>query len=140
MSWFRHFSGETQTDEEEPSPAALPASTLPPETASAGSGQASADAVREVIRQNVYDPEIGLNIVDLGLVYDIQVPEGKTVEIKMTMTSPGCPIAPQLIGGVQSCIQRAFPGLDAINVHIVWEPLWGPERMSQEAKDQLGFF
>jgi nitrite reductase/ring-hydroxylating ferredoxin subunit/metal-sulfur cluster biosynthetic enzyme len=136
---FRHFS-ERQPDEEEPAPAAPPASPPRPGIAPAPIDQTSADAVREVIRQNVYDPEIGLNIVDLGLVYDIQVPEGKTVEIKMTLTSPGCPIGPQIIGGVQSCIQRAFPDLDAINVHIVWEPLWGPERMSQEAKDQLGFF
>jgi metal-sulfur cluster biosynthetic enzyme len=98
------------------------------------------EAVREIIRQNVYDPEIGLNIVDLGLVYDIKVTDGKVVDVEMTLTSPGCPIGPQIISGVQSCIQRAFPDLDAINVHIVWMPMWGPERMSQEAKDQLGFF
>jgi metal-sulfur cluster biosynthetic enzyme len=98
------------------------------------------DDVREVIRQNVYDPEIGLNIVDLGLVYDIKVPEGKTVDVEMTLTSPGCPVGPQLISGVQSYIHQAYPDLDAINVHVVWSPLWNPDMMTQEAKDQLGFF
>jgi metal-sulfur cluster biosynthetic enzyme len=103
----------------------------------------NADEVREVLRQNVYDPEIGLNIVDLGLVYDVQVEDensAKSAEVKMTLTSPGCPVGPQLIAGVQTYIHRAFPELDEINVHVVWDPMWNPEMMSQEAKDQLGFF
>jgi metal-sulfur cluster biosynthetic enzyme len=101
---------------------------------------ASVDGVRDAIRQNVYDPEIGINIVDLGLVYDIQVPEGNSVDVKMTLTSPGCPIGPQIIRSVQTYVKEAYPDLDAINVHIVWDPLWDPEMMSQEAKDALGFF
>jgi metal-sulfur cluster biosynthetic enzyme len=101
---------------------------------------ANADSVREVIRENVFDPEIGINIVDLGLVYDIQVPEGKSVDVRMTLTSPGCPIGPQIIRGVQTYVQQAFPDLDGINVHIVWDPLWDPEMMSQEAKDAFGFY
>ncbi len=101
------------------------------------------EEIREVLRANVYDPEIGLNIVDLGLVYDIQVQEEnaiKSAEIKMTLTSPGCPVGPQLISGVQSYVHRAFPVLDEINIHIVWDPMWNPEMLSAEAKDQLGFF
>lgn len=98
------------------------------------------ESVREIIRKTVFDPEIGLNIVDLGLVYDIKVPDGKSVEVKMTLTSPGCPVGPQLIGGVQTYVHRAYPELDAINVHVVWTPLWNPDMMTQEAKDQLGFF
>lgn len=101
---------------------------------------ATVEGVREAIRKNVHDPEIGLNIVDLGLIYDIDVKEGKVVDVKMTLTSPGCPVGPQLIGGVQTYVNRAFPDLDAINVHVVWTPMWTPEMMSQEAKDQLGFF
>ena len=101
---------------------------------------ATADGVREVIRENVHDPEIGINIVDLGLVYDIQVPDGKVVDLKMTLTSPGCPIGPQIIRGVQTCVQQAYPELEAINVHIVWDPLWDPTMMSQDAKDALGFY
>jgi len=96
--------------------------------------------VREVIRKNVFDPEIGLNIVDLGLVYDVKVPGGKTVDVEMTLTSPGCPVGPQIIAGVQTYIHQAYPDLDAINVHVVWSPLWNPDMMTQAAKDQLGFF
>ncbi len=103
----------------------------------------SAEEIREVLRANVYDPEIGLNIVDLGLVYDIAVTEengAKKAEVRMTLTSPGCPVGPQLISGVQTYVHRAFPDLDEINIHIVWEPMWNPEMMTQEAKDLLGFF
>ena len=101
---------------------------------------ATVDGVREVIRENVYDPEIGINIVDLGLVYEILVPEGKVVELSMTLTSPGCPIGPQIIRGVQTFLQQAYPDLEAINVHVVWDPLWDPSMMSQTAKDELGFY
>ncbi|MBM4458436.1 MAG: metal-sulfur cluster assembly factor [Chloroflexi bacterium] len=104
------------------------------------SAEPTVEGVREAIRKNVYDPELGFNIVDLGLVYDIQVVGGKHVDIKMTLTSPGCPIGPQLIGGVQTYVNRAYPDLDAINVHVVWTPMWNPDMISQEAKDQLGFF
>jgi metal-sulfur cluster biosynthetic enzyme len=103
-------------------------------------GTATVEGVREVIRTNVYDPEIGLNIVDLGLVYDIEVPEGKRVDVNMTLTSPGCPIGPQIISGVQTYVKQAYPDLDAINIHIIWTPLWNPDMMSQEARDALGFY
>jgi len=98
------------------------------------------DTVREIIRKSVFDPEIGLNIVDLGLIYDVKVPDGKSVDVKMTLTSPGCPVGPQIIAAVQTYVHQAHPDLDAINVHVVWTPMWNPEMMSQEAKDQLGFF
>jgi metal-sulfur cluster biosynthetic enzyme len=98
------------------------------------------EEVREVIRQNVFDPEIGLNIVDLGLIYDVKVPESNSVDVQMTLTSPGCPVGPQIIAGVQTYVHQKWPELDAINVHVVWSPLWNPDMMTQEAKDQLGFF
>jgi metal-sulfur cluster biosynthetic enzyme len=98
------------------------------------------EEVREIIRKSVFDPEIGLNIVDLGLIYDIKVPEGKAVDVKMTLTSPGCPVGPQIIAGVQTYVHQAYPELDEINVHVVWSPMWSPDLMTQEAKDQLGFF
>jgi metal-sulfur cluster biosynthetic enzyme len=101
---------------------------------------ATIEGVREVIRQNVHDPELGLNIVDLGLVYGIDVKEGKIVDVEMTLTSPGCPVGPQLIAGVQTYVHRSYPDLDEINVHVVWAPMWNPDMMTQEAKDQLGFF
>ena len=102
--------------------------------------QATEEGVRDAIRKNVYDPEIGLNVVDLGLIYDVKVPGGKTADIQMTLTSPGCPVGPQIIAGVQTYVHQAFPELEAINVHVVWSPLWNPDMMTQEAKDQLGFF
>jgi metal-sulfur cluster biosynthetic enzyme len=101
---------------------------------------ATVEGVREIIRANVVDPEIGMNIVDLGLVYDIKVPEGKSAEIEMTLTSPGCPIGPQIISAVQTYVKRTYPDLDAINIHIVWNPMWSPDMITQEAKDMLGFF
>ena len=103
----------------------------------------TADEVLEIIRANVYDPEIGLNVVDLGLIYDVDVDvvDGKNVvNVTMTLTSPGCPVGPTIIGGVQTYVHKEYPDVDAINVHVVWEPLWSPDRMTQEAKDILGFF
>lgn len=102
--------------------------------------QATEEGVLDAIRKNVYDPEIGLNIVDLGLIYDVKVPEEKRVDVKMTLTSPGCPVGPQIIAGVQTYVHQAYPELEAINVHVVWTPMWNPDMMTQEAKDQLGFF
>jgi metal-sulfur cluster biosynthetic enzyme len=101
---------------------------------------ATVDGVREVVRENVSDPEIGINIVDLGLVYDIRVTHEKQVDLDLTLTSPGCPIGPQIIKSVQTYISQAFPELEAINVHIVWTPMWSTDMMSQEAKDMLGFY
>ncbi len=102
--------------------------------------QATDEGVRDAIRKNVYDPEIGLNVVDLGLIYDVRVHDGKTVDVKMTLTSPGCPVGPQIISGVQTYVHQAYPDLEAINVHVVWTPMWNPDMMTQEAKDQMGFF
>jgi len=101
---------------------------------------ATPEGVREVIRKNVFDPEIGLNIVDLGLIYDVKMTDGNSVDVDMTLTSPGCPVGPQIIRGVQTFVNQAYPDLGAINVRVVWSPMWDPGMMSQEAKDQLGFF
>ncbi len=103
----------------------------------------TADDVREVIRNNVYDPEIGLDVVNLGLIYDVEVEEEgatKRANITMTLTSPGCPVGPHIIGGIQKFVHDACPELTEINVHVVWDPMWSPEMMTQEAKDMLGFF
>jgi metal-sulfur cluster biosynthetic enzyme len=102
--------------------------------------EVTADSVREAIRENVFDPEIGINIVDLGLVYDVQVPDGKKADVTMTLTSPGCPIGPQIISAVQTYVGQAHPELESVDVHIVWNPLWSPDMMTQEAKDMLGFY
>lgn len=97
------------------------------------------DDIRERLRASVVDPEIGLNIVDLGLVYGVEVNDD-TAEIDMTLTSPGCPAGPQIIYDVKNTVRRSFPELSAVNVNIVWQPFWSPEMMSDWAKEELGIF
>ena len=83
-----------------------------------------AEAVRKVLRQ-VKDPEVGLNIIDLGLVYDVEVEEGE-VHIKMTLTSPGCPVGPEILAEVDQ-VSRMLDGVTGVDVELVWEPFWTPE-------------
>jgi len=93
--------------------------------------------VRQALK-NVYDPEIDLNIVDLGLVYNIEI-EGGTVYIDMTLTSPGCPVGPQIVRNAQSEV-GGLEGVEEVDIQLVWSPLWTPEMMSEEAKDKLGYY
>ncbi len=94
-----------------------------------------ADAVRKALRQ-VKDPEIGLNIMDLGLVYDVEV-EGGEVHIKMTLTSPGCPVGPQIMGDADQAA-RMLDGVTGVEVELVWEPFWTPERIDPKVRAFLG--
>jgi metal-sulfur cluster biosynthetic enzyme len=98
------------------------------------------DEVRAEIKAHVRDPELMMNIVDLGLIYDIEVTNENHAEITMTLTSPGCPAGPQIITDVQRTTHNAFPNLDEVNVHLVWTPFWNPDMMSDDAKDELGIF
>jgi metal-sulfur cluster biosynthetic enzyme len=94
------------------------------------------DQVREALKQ-VEDPEIGLNIVDLGLVYDVEI-EGARVHIRMTLTSPGCPVGPQLLNGSKKVVQE-LEGVEQVDVELVWEPFWTPDRVNPEYRAILGF-
>lgn len=94
------------------------------------------EQVLEALKQ-VYDPEIPVDIVNLGLVYDVAIDDG-IVRVKMTMTSPGCPVGDFLAGEVERAV-RALGGVDAVGVEFVWDPPWTPERMSPEAKQTLGW-
>jgi metal-sulfur cluster biosynthetic enzyme len=94
-----------------------------------------ADAVRKALRQ-VKDPEIGLNIMDLGLVYDVEVEDGE-VHIKMTLTSPGCPVGPQIMGDADQAA-RMLDGVTGVEVELVWEPFWTPERIDPKVRAFLG--
>ncbi len=86
--------------------------------------------------QSVYDPEIPVNIYELGLIYDIDIsPEGK-VAIRMTLTSPACPVATTLPPDVEARV-RAVPGVAEASVEVTWEPPWGPDKMTEAAKLQL---
>ncbi|MBP7964279.1 MAG: metal-sulfur cluster assembly factor [Caldilineaceae bacterium] len=98
------------------------------------------EEVRSVIKAKVKDPELMLNIVDLGLIYEIDITEKKTAEITMTLTSPGCPAGPQIIGDVQREAHNAYPDLEQVNIHLTWTPFWNPDMMSDDAKDELGIF
>lgn len=87
--------------------------------------------------KHVLDPEIGVNIVDLGLVYEVKVENGD-VYIKMTMTTPGCPLHESISKGAEEAV-RQLPGIESVKVDLVWEPAWTPERMSDWARKQLGW-
>jgi len=112
----------------------------PVSTAAAEPGQLTEDQVYEVLR-TCYDPEIPVNIVELGLVYDLQIlplPEGgHRVEIKMTLTAPGCGMGPVLQQDVESKV-LALPGVKEAGVSLVWDPPWNREMLSGAAKLQLG--
>ena len=86
----------------------------------------------------VIDPELGMNIVDLGLVYEVQV-ERDTALISMTMTTPACPIASHLVDQVKTTLRGQFPELHSVEVQLVWEPAWNPLMMSWKARAQLGW-
>jgi metal-sulfur cluster biosynthetic enzyme len=92
--------------------------------------------IREALRQ-VIDPEIGVNIVDLGLVYRIDV-DGARVRIAMTMTSPACPLADYLKDLVTSAIRDRVQDVADVDIVLEWEPPWDPDMMSDEARQQLG--
>lgn len=97
-----------------------------------------AEMVREALRENVIDPEIGVNIVDLGLVYDLEVKDG-VVEVTMTLTTPACPLGPYIDSEVRTAV-RDVPGITETKVNLVWTPPWDPSRMSEDAKLELGFW
>lgn len=86
----------------------------------------------------VYDPEIPVNIWELGLVYDIEFPKPSEVVIHMTLTAPGCPIADELVQQVHDAVMEV-EGIEAVTVNLVFEPAWTPDRMSDVAKLELGF-
>jgi FeS assembly SUF system protein len=93
----------------------------------------------EAVLRTVYDPEIPVNIYELGLVYRLDIgPEG-AVHIRMTLTSPACPVAGSLPGEVEAKV-KAVPGVSEVKVELVWDPPWDPSRMSEAAQLQLGFF
>ncbi|MDI3317694.1 MAG: metal-sulfur cluster assembly factor [Bacillota bacterium] len=86
----------------------------------------------------VNDPEIGLNVVDLGLVYGVDIDDEGNVQIRMTLTFPGCPLGDQVTQDVQAALS-IVPGVRDVRVEIVWEPLWTPDMMSEDAKRALGW-
>lgn len=96
----------------------------------------SEDQVKLALRR-VKDPELNLNILDLGLVYDIRV-EGNAVSIDMTLTSPGCPSGPEIMTDAERHL-KALPGVGEVSVNLVWSPFWSPERIEPRVRAYLGF-
>ncbi|MFN0177547.1 MAG: metal-sulfur cluster assembly factor [Gemmatimonadales bacterium] len=94
------------------------------------------EIIRKALR-GVKDPELGLNIVDIGLVYDIAVSDAGDAHIKMTLTSPGCPSGPEILEDVRVVAQQV-EGVNSAEVELVWEPYWTPERMDPRVRAFLG--
>ena len=94
------------------------------------------EAVQKTLRQ-VKDPELNLSIVDLGLVYDVAVSPDGDVDIKMTLTSPGCPSGPEIVGDATRVV-KMLDGVKDVDVEIVWEPFWTPERIDPRVRAYLG--
>jgi FeS assembly SUF system protein len=87
--------------------------------------------------RTVFDPEIPINVYDLGLIYDLHVDDAGDVRVRMTLTSPACPVAEAIPGQVESRL-RGVAGVRQVNVELVWDPPWSRERMSEAARLQLG--
>ncbi len=100
------------------------------------------DTVRESLKQ-VIDPELFVNIVDLGLIYEVTINQGddekSSVAIEMTMTSPACPAAPQILSQSKDAV-AGIEGVGEVDIKLVMMPPWTPDRMTEDARDQLGIF
>ena len=128
----------TSEDKHTPDPAS---SSAAPESPAANELDASPpldDRIIAALRE-VYDPEIPVNIYDLGLIYRIDCDSMGVVEIDMTLTAPGCPVAQTFPGTVEAAVQNV-EGVATAEVDLIWEPPWTPDRMSEAAKLELGFF
>ena len=95
------------------------------------------DKIEDALR-TVYDPEIPVNIMELGLVYEIKIEDGGKVKVTMTLTAPACPVAGEIIMEVESKV-RAIEGITDVHVHLTFDPPWTRDMMTEEAKLELGF-
>ncbi len=144
-------TGETHTRENSvpDSSGASPSETRPEENAAPSSlesvasdappgeaPQVTEEKILEVL-SNVYDPEIPIDIVNLGLIYGIEI-DGGNVRIEMTMTAPGCPVSGQIAGESRLLVEE-IPGVESVDIELVWDPPWDPSKMSEEAQQSLNF-
>ncbi len=112
------------------------ATSVPVEDAAPGTPAISEDQVKLALRR-VKDPELNLNILDLGLIYEIQV-SGRDVSVDMSLTSPGCPSGPEIMSDAEAQL-RAIPGVGSVAINLVWSPMWSPERIEPRVRAYLGF-
>lgn len=108
----------------------------PGEAAMGGAGGALQQAVVDALKE-IFDPEIPVNIYDLGLIYGVEVDDESDVTITMTLTTPHCPVAESMPGEVE-LRAASVPGVRDAEVNLVWDPPWGPEKMTDEARLELG--
>lgn len=94
------------------------------------------ETVRTALRR-VKDPELNLNIVDLGLIYTVEVTEGRDVRVEMTLTSPGCPSGPEIMSEAQRAIE-GLEGAGTVDIELVWSPYWTPDRIDPRLRAFLG--
>ena len=116
-------------------------SSPPPASApvAPGSGEAFSEVSLEQAKlalRKVKDPDLNLNIVDLGLVYDVRV-IGTDVEVDMSLTSPGCPSGPEIMGDAERVL-KAMPGVGAVTINLVWSPFWSPDRIEPRVRAYMG--
>jgi metal-sulfur cluster biosynthetic enzyme len=102
------------------------------------SGPEEFQSLIEAALRQVVDPEIALSIVDVGLVYAVNVSDGR-VHVRMTMTSAACPVADLIVADVNAELDRVLPADFVVDVELVWDPFWTPDRMSARAKDIMGW-
>ena len=160
LDWAeRKLAGDDSGEPPEENRASLPGPSdppaAPPQPASKGAADSGAgveeskqplepaaeperEAVIEALR-TVYDPEIPVNIYELGLIYDLRLPGAGVVEIDMTLTAPGCPVAGEMPDMVKEAVELV-PGVSSVKVELVWEPPWDPSRMSEIARLETGMF
>src|SRR4051812_16723605 len=126
----------TDQDVQSPAPAAATADATPQTGSAAAFSEFSLEQAKLALRK-VKDPDLNLNIVDLGLIYDVRVVNGNDVEVDMSLTSPGCPSGPQIMGDAERKL-KAIPGVGAVAVNLVWTPMWSPERIEPRVRAYMG--
>jgi len=124
---------------ESASPASEPTTQPPAPNVAAGSADAFSEFSLEQAKlalRKVKDPDLNLNIVDLGLVYDVRV-VGNDVEVDMSLTSPGCPSGPEIMGDAERML-KAIPGVGNVTINLVWSPFWSPDRIEPRVRAYMG--
>jgi FeS assembly SUF system protein len=116
----------------------IPSAAAAPAPAAVEQNPHLESAIVDVLR-TIFDPEIPVNIYEIGLIYNVDVQAAGKIEIKMTLTSPACPAAQEIPAEVKSRVE-GVAGVTSCDVEIVWDPAWSPAMMSEAARLQLGFF
>ena len=114
---------------------ATDAPTTPPPGSAAAFSEFSLEQAKLALRK-VKDPDLNLNIVDLGLVYDVRV-DGTDVTVDMSLTSPGCPSGPEIMGDAENAL-KAIPGVGSVTINLIWTPFWSPDRIEPRVRAYMG--